>query len=94
MEFDWDHAKAAANLSKHGVSFELACEVWDDPLHVVLPERVVDGEQRWHALGQVGPITLLVVVHTYRGQNEGIVRIIGARRATPHERKRYENESA
>jgi uncharacterized protein len=91
MKFEWDAAKARSNLSKHAVSFVLAKEIWDDPLHVILPDRVVDGEQRWHAIGVVGSVTLLVAVHVNPdADDESRIRIIGARRATTHERKRYE----
>jgi len=44
MLFEWDEAKARSNLAKHAVSFELAQEVWDDPLYVLLPDRIVEGE--------------------------------------------------
>lgn len=95
MLFEWDYQKAAHNLAKHGVSFKLAQEVWSDPLYVVLPDRVEDGEQRWHAIGMIGAIVILVVVHSYpEPDDEGRVRIISARKATAHERKRYEQESA
>ena len=95
MRFEWDAAKARANLAKHDVSFELASRVWDDPLHIIVPDRVVDGEQRWHAIGVVGTVTLLVVVHTYpEGEEAYVARIIGARKATPHERRRYEAEAS
>jgi uncharacterized DUF497 family protein len=91
MQFEWDPRKAAANIAKHGVSFTLAQEVWDDPLHVLLPERTVDGEERWQAVGSVGSLAVLVVVHTYRDRHgEDVIRIIGARRATKHERRSYE----
>jgi len=65
LKFEWDPAKAQSNLAKHGVSFELATRVWDDPLHVVLADGFEGGEQRWHAVGLVGEIVLLVVVHAY-----------------------------
>ena len=95
VSFEWDAIKAATNLVKHGVAFELAQEVWDDPLHVILPDRVIDGEQRWHAIGVVGLVTVLVAVHTYPLlEDESHIRIIGARRATAHERKRYEEDNA
>ncbi len=95
MEFEWDNAKAAVNLAKHGVSFELARSVWDDPLHVILPDRVEDGEQRWHAIGLVGAIVVLVVVHSHPDPvDDQRVRIIGARKATSHERRRYEQDGA
>lgn len=91
MRFEWDSRKAASNIAKHGVSFTLAQEVWDDPLHIVIPERGVDGEERWQALGLVDVAALLVVVHTYRDGDGGeVIRIIGARRATKHERRDYE----
>lgn len=91
MQFEWDPRKAASNIVKHGVSFTLASEVWDDPLHLVLPERETGGEERWQAFGVVDGMALLVVIHTYRNRDdEEVVRIIGARRATKHERRRYE----
>ncbi|HKU95335.1 MAG TPA: BrnT family toxin [Vineibacter sp.] len=93
--FEWDREKARSNAIKHGVTFELAQRVWDDPLYVVVPDRVVDGEQRWHAIGVVGSIVTLLVVHTYPDpDDEDRVRIIGARKATSHERRRYEQEGA
>jgi len=93
MDFEWDDNKAWRNLAKHGVGFELAQRVWDDPLHVIVPDRFEDGEQRWHAVGMVGSIMLLMVVHAYpNASDEDRVRIIGARKATSHERRRYEQE--
>ncbi|MGE7419044.1 BrnT family toxin [Methylobacterium tarhaniae] len=95
MRFEWDPAKARSNIAKHGVSFDAAMAVWDDPLHVIVPDRIEAGEQRWHALGMVGAVTILVVVHTYPDPNgDYIIRIIGARRATIHERRRYEQDGA
>lgn len=95
MAFEWDDEKAASNLAKHGVSFELAREVWNDPLHVIIPDRIAGGEQRWHALGLVGPVVVLVVVHSYPDpRNEDRTRIISARKATKQERQRYEQEGA
>jgi uncharacterized DUF497 family protein len=93
MRFEWDKGKARSNLAKHGVSFELALRVWDDPLHVIVPDRVEDGAQRWHAIGAVGSVTILLVVHVYPDEgDETKVRIIGARKATRHERRRYEDD--
>ena len=65
MHFLWDDRKARGSLAKHGVSFDLATRVWDDPLHVIVPDRIEDGEQRWHAIGLVGSVVVLVVVHAY-----------------------------
>jgi len=93
--FEWDSEKARSNLSKHGVAFEDASLVWDDPLHVVYPDQVVDHEQRWHAVGVVGLVTVLLVVHIYVGETDAErVRVISARKATPWERKIYERENS
>ena len=93
--FDWDAEKARINLAKHGVAFEDATVAWSDPLHVIYPDRVVDHEQRWHAVGVVGVVTVLLVVHIYIGDaNTERVRIISARKATPWERKIYEQDNA
>jgi len=90
-EFEWDPQKARRNIAKHGVSFDLAARIWDDPLHLILPDRFEDGEQRWHAIGVVGQVALLLVVHTYPdAEDDSRIRIIGARKATRHERKLYE----
>ena len=91
MRFVWDPAKARSNLAKHGISFELAQKVWDDPLMVVALEGVEDTEQRWDAIGLVGPVLMVVVIHAYPDTDaEELVRIISARRATRYERRRYE----
>jgi uncharacterized DUF497 family protein len=92
VTFEWDDEKARRNIAKHGISFELASSVWDDPMHVIVPDRVEDGEERWHAIGMVGSVVILLVVHVYRDEGERI-RIIGARKATKAERKRYEEEA-
>ncbi|MFO1039076.1 MAG: BrnT family toxin [Geminicoccaceae bacterium] len=89
-QFTWDPEKAAANRRAHGVSFEVASRVWLDPLHVILPDRWQDGEERWHAVGLVGAAAVLLVVHTYLDDSGHLIRIISARRATAHERRNYE----
>lgn len=77
---------------KHGLSFETAVAVFDNPLHASKPEPHPDGA-RWHTIGLVGP-ALLLVVHTWpeaeSEDHEPIGRIISARKATAHERKAYE----
>jgi uncharacterized DUF497 family protein len=71
----------------------VAQKVFDDPLYVIVPDRFEDGEQRWHAIGIVEAVVVLLVVHTYpEYEDEERVRIVGARKATPHERRRYEQE--
>ena len=65
MKFQWDPSKAVINKQKHKISFELAKFVFDDPLHLTDSEGVVQGEERFATLGQVGDV-VLSVVHTYR----------------------------
>jgi len=92
--FEWDPAKARRNLARHGVAFEDAALVWDDPLHLVRFDRYEEGEERWHVLGMAGGVVLLVVWHSYPDpEDEEQVRIIGARKATPHEWRAYEQEA-
>jgi uncharacterized protein len=93
MRWTWDPEKAAANRVKHGVSFETAMLVFDDPLHESKPDLHPDGD-RWHTIGLVGPV-LLLVVHTWPESegDEPVGRIISARKATAHERKIYEKGS-
>jgi uncharacterized protein len=91
LQFEWDEEKNRTNQAKHGVSFEVAMHVWDDPHVWVYFDRSESGEDRFHAVGIVGRLTFLTVVHTYRVASMEIIRIIGARRATRHEKSAYEN---
>jgi uncharacterized protein len=91
MRWTWDIDKAKANRAKHCLSFETAVLVFDDPLHASKPDPHPDGD-RWHTIGLVGPV-LLLVVHTWPEETEEgelVGRIISARKATAHERKAYE----
>ena len=93
MHFEWDQQKNQANYAKHKIYFELACEVFDDPLARFRLEREADGEERWLAVGKVLDLHVLVVSHTYRNHaGQEVIRIISARRATSHERRLYEEE--
>ncbi len=95
MRWIWDQDKAAANRSKHGLSFETAVLVFDDPLHASQPDLHPAGD-RWQTIGLVGPV-LLLVVHTWpeggADGDEAVGRIISARKATARERKVYEEGS-
>jgi uncharacterized protein len=94
MRFVWDEAKNRSNKAKHGISFDLAKLVFDDPLHLSVPDRHEHGEERWSTIGYVGTVALLLVIHTHVEQNgQEIVRIISARKATRRERAIYEQES-
>jgi uncharacterized protein len=87
--FEWDAAKAAANLRKHHVSFERACEVFFDPF-VHLIDASDNQESREAAIGLTEEWDLLFVVHVVR--HEDTIRIVSARPATPSERRDYEHE--
>jgi uncharacterized DUF497 family protein len=94
VNFEWDPDKDAWNYVKHGIRFETATMVFDDPYHVSQLDRVVDGEERWRTMGLIGGLVIVIVAHTYREQNgEETVRIISARKATKRERKHYEERN-
>lgn len=87
MRFEWDPQKAAANLRKHGVSFDEAATVFDDPtfITVVDDEHSLD-EERYITIGLSSQARLLMIAHTERIGN---IRIISARKATGHEERFY-----
>jgi hypothetical protein len=88
MEFEWDEEKAAANLAKHGVSFEEARTIFDDPLYVDFydPDHSSE-EHRYIIIGESRQGRLLVASYTERG---GVTRLISAREVTRSEREAYE----
>ena len=88
MEFEWNPQKAASNLAKHTVSFEDAATVFGDPLGRIMadPRHSVE-EERFVLLGLSQTKRLLAVMYVDRGE---AIRIISARRATPRERRTYE----
>jgi uncharacterized DUF497 family protein len=89
--FEWDEAKNERNKTKHGIDFETAQLAFDDPFCVSFVERVDGGEERWHAIGMIENIIIIIVVHTYRAEaSDEVIRIISSRRATSHERKLYD----
>ncbi len=93
VEFAWDEGKNRINKRKHGVSFETASLVFDDPHHLTRQDREVDSEPRWQTIGIVHGIHVLLVAHTVvaRTVNEydEEIRIISARKATRSERSLY-----
>jgi uncharacterized DUF497 family protein len=88
MEFEFDPAKAAGNLLKHGVSFADAEGVFMDPLALHRTDPDAEGEERFVAVDSASTGHLLVVVYTLRGE---VIRLISARRATPAEVRSYES---
>ena len=98
MRLEWDSEKNRINQLKHGgVAFEAAALVFDDPHAIFRKDRIVAGEQRWHAIGAVEGAVLLVV-HVYRMEDENgeeeTIRIISAREAYKRERRIYLQQAA
>ena len=87
--FEWDPRKAHTNIRKHGITFEEATKVFDDPMAITIFDDEESGhdEDRWVTLGQINGQHYLLVVHTYHNANEDSVtiRLISARPATKHE---------
>ena len=89
MRIDWDEEKAAANRTKHGISFNEAATVFGDPLGWTYPDSDhSESERRWITIGASEAGRILVIAHT--GEGERVIRIISARRATKKERRFYE----
>jgi hypothetical protein len=88
VRFVWDERKAVANLKKHGVSFEEASTAFDDELGAYYPDTL--HEERFILIGYSRQQRLLYVVHAE--VEVAAIRIISARKATKHEKTRYEND--
>jgi len=89
MRVIWDIKKAAVNIRNHGIEFSHAATVLDDPMAVTLEDTRHD-EQRFVTVGSDILGRILVVVYAYSGEEE--IRLISARRATPKERRTYEEK--
>lgn len=91
--FKWDRSKAEKNFRKHGVSFEEAKTVFNDPFLITYPDEYHSTEEhRFIGIGISAINRILLVIHTERVETEGtIIRIISCRKATAMERKSYEN---
>jgi uncharacterized DUF497 family protein len=85
MDFEWDSAKELVNRQKHGVDFRTAAKVFLDPHVIEFDDLGAIGELRFNAIGLVDG-RMLFVTYTMRGD---IVRIISARGAEPHEKRKY-----
>ncbi|MFP5237199.1 MAG: BrnT family toxin [Acidobacteriota bacterium] len=88
QKFVWDSDKASANEAKHGVRFEVACQVLFDPF-LQFVDASVDEERRDAVVGTTKQGSLLFVVHAWR--EEDVLRIVSARLATAAERRFYED---
>ncbi len=88
MDFEWDKSKAASNLEKHGVSFEEAKTIFNDPLYVDFydPDHS-ENEDRYLIVGRSNQDRLLIASYTERDNS---IRLISARVVTRSEREAYE----
>jgi hypothetical protein len=91
LEFEWDAKKAKENLAKHGVSFEEGLTVFADPLAKIFDDEEHSADERREIIiGHSARHRLVLVCFTDRRRR---VRLIGARKATPLERKDYEEKA-
>lgn len=94
IKFEWDPVKDRANRRKHGVTFEIARYVFDDPDAFMDHDRIEGGERRWQTIGLVNGTLLPFVAHTVELERADAetIRIISARRTDAKERQRYEKQ--
>ena len=85
MNFEWDSAKELANRKKHGIDFKTAAKVFLDPFIIEFEDHDAKGELRFNAIGLIDNRVLLVTYTT----RDDVVRIISARGAEPHEKRKY-----
>ena len=90
MRFEWDEQKNQVNIRKHGISFELAQQIFESPVFSWQDTREDYGETRFISIGKIADFAVLVVVHTER---EGRVRLISARAASRKEREAYDGQT-
>lgn len=92
--FEWDPIKAQGNLQKHGITFELATKVFNDPMALTVydEDNASSDQDRWVTLGLVNGYHYLVVAHTFVNEVDQAItiRLISARTATKHEIKQYQ----
>jgi uncharacterized DUF497 family protein len=88
MEFEWDEEKRKRTLEKHRIDFVEALEVFDHVFVDHLDVRYDYGEERWQAFGWMKG-RLIKLIYTERGD---LIRIISARKATPHEEAKYHRQ--
>jgi uncharacterized protein len=70
MRYEWDENKNDSNLEKHGLSFETASLVFDDPNALSIPDRIENGEERWQTIGMIENIVIVMVAHTIKLETE------------------------
>ena len=93
FQFEWDEIKAAANLRKHGVSFELACTVFNDLRLLTAADLEHSGtEERWFSIGSASNGAMLSVVYLWSESDPATtkIRLVSARKATQMEIRHYQ----
>jgi hypothetical protein len=93
VNFEWDEAKAVANVRKHGVSFDLARTIFNDPLLLTVADLEHSAtEERWFSVGRSHNDSVLSVVYLWSEIEAALtkIRIISARKATQTEIRQYE----
>ena len=96
FQFEWDEIKAAANLRKHGVSFELACTVFNDLRLLTAADLEHSGtEERWFSIGSASNGAMLSVVYLWSESDPATtkIRLISARKATQTEIRHYQENA-
>ena len=95
MNFEWNVEKEVINIKKHGIDFEQAAYVFSDPFALNKYDNMhSEEEDRWILLGKSLNEVILVVVHTFKDENDiEFVRIISARKATKKEKQAYKKRS-
>lgn len=92
LKFEWDEAKNQSNIEKHGISFEEAKTVFEDEDALIISdESHSDEEDRFILIGFSYKANILVVCHCYR-ENESVIRLISARKATLREKEKYKEQ--
>src|ERR1035437_5824627 len=95
MRCTWNLEKADRNVRIHGVSFDMAAKIFQDPNHIVTDNYFIEeeGEQRYKAIGTSGGLALLLVVFVDRsGPEDEVIHIISARKATAYEKSAYKDQ--
>jgi hypothetical protein len=92
--FEWDANKASLNLNKHKVGFEEAKTLFNDPFLLTFPDEYhSEQEDRYISIGRSARGRILLVVHTEHREDDNLtVRLISCRKATPSERRTYEED--
>ncbi len=87
MRFEWDEAKNAVNIGKHGIDFADVIDIFNHPILSLVDDRDIFIEERWIAIGWLKPLVGVVV---YTERKDDVIRITSARKATKREVQLYE----